>query len=150
VKEIAVNIIIRPLKIDDLDDICRIDADILGVVRKDYYKEKLEKAKLEENQISNLAAVHNEKVVGFIMGRIYIGEYGIDQVSVIIDTIGVSPEYQGSGVAKKLFREFFRNVKKLGIRKVLTIVDWEKLDLLKFFHGEGFEPSKKIVLELNY
>jgi N-acetylglutamate synthase-like GNAT family acetyltransferase len=135
---------------EDMDTISQIDADILGIVRKDYYKEKVEKITSKKDEIISFVALDGNKVIGFIIGDIYIGEYGLKERAAVIDTIGISPNYQGFGIAKKLFKEFLNSIKKLGIRNIYTIVDWEDYDLLKFFHEEGFTPSNKITLELKY
>ncbi len=142
------NIFIRQMQKNDLDAMVQIDSDILGIVRRDYYKNKIEKCLERENRLCSLVATEDEKVVGFLIGEICLGEYGFRESSAIVDTIGIYPRYQGFGIAAKLYKEFLGNVRKLGIRKIYTIVHWEDLDLIKFFNGEGFTPSKRLCLEM--
>ncbi len=143
------NIIIRQMDRSDLEALVQIDSDILGVVRRDYYRDKIEKSLDRDNRICSWVAIDADKVVGFIMGAVYLGEYGVKESSAVVDTIGVYPQYQGFGIAGMLYKEFLENVKRIGIKKIYTIVDWEDLDLIKFFNGEGFAPSKRLCLEMN-
>ena len=142
------NIIVRRMKYDDLDAVVQIDADILGFLRKNYYKNKFEKGMEPNSNLCSLVALENNSVVGFIMGTMYFGEYGFDENSAIIDTIGVSPRYQGFGIAALLYKEFIETISKFDIKKIYTIVDWEDLSLIKFFNSEGFVPSKRLCLEM--
>jgi ribosomal protein S18 acetylase RimI-like enzyme len=86
-------------------------------------------------------------VVGFVMGELYIGDYGITQKKATLDTIGVDPEYQHKGIGEQLINEFMDHLKSLGVQNVTTLVDSDDSKLMRFFSVNKFSPSKTINLE---
>jgi ribosomal protein S18 acetylase RimI-like enzyme len=76
-----------------------------------------------------------------------MGEYGIFQEKATLDTIGVDPSYQHQGIGEQLSNEFMDHLKKLGVEKINTLVDWNDSKLIHFFSGNHFSPSKTINLE---
>ena len=87
------NLIIRPLKNDDLDAIVGIDERVLGENRRNYWERKLELTNNKSSQISLVAEVEGE-VVGFILGDVSGWEFGVPETIGWIDTIGIDPAYQ--------------------------------------------------------
>jgi hypothetical protein len=45
--------------------------------------------------------------------------------------------------------EFIGHLRKAGVQKINTLVDWNDWQLIRFFSGSGFAPAKTINLELN-
>jgi len=86
-------------------------------------------------------------VVGFVMGELYIGDYGITQKKATLDTIGVDPDYQHKGIGEQLFNEFMDHLKALGVQNITTLVDENDSKLMHFFSAKQFSPSKTINLE---
>jgi len=86
-------------------------------------------------------------VVGFVMGEIFMGEYGIFQEEATLDTIGVDPSYQHKGIGEQLLNEFVDHLRKVGVQKINTLVDWNDSKLIHFFSVNQFSPSKTINLE---
>lgn len=145
--EVKINI--RFLRADDFDAIVKIDNKVLGLYRPEYYKLKFEKLVQSKDYVptSLVAETENGTVVGFIMGELYIGEFGISQEKATLDTIGVDPDYQRRGIGKLLINEYLAHLKKLGVEKVNTLVDWDDARLIHFFSANKFSPSKVINLE---
>ncbi len=141
---------VRLMKPEDFNDVLAIDEKVNKVLREEYYKLKFEKLVKSGDYVptSLVAEDENGKVVGFIMGELFIGEYGISEDRAKLDTIGVDPEYQKKGVGKLLLKEFIEHLKSLGVEKISTLVDWNDIELIKFFSSNNFEPSKTIHLEL--
>ena len=96
----------------------------------------------------SLTAVVDGTVAGYLIGSLYYGEYGITEPSASIDAIGVAASMRRQRIGHALLRQFRINVGALGVTTIRTEVDWDNFDLMPFFHGEGFEPSKRICLEL--
>ncbi len=142
---------IRLMKKEDLDTIVEIDKAILGGEgRREYYQRKIDLALNPEHHLVNsLVAEYKGKVIGFIIGDLYIGEYGIPETVATLDTIGVHPDYQDKGVGKLLIDEFITTLRGAKVNKIYTMVDWEDLELIKFFKNMGFVPSRKINLEMD-
>ncbi|MFA5904015.1 MAG: N-acetyltransferase, partial [Desulfobacula sp.] len=106
-------ITIRLMNERDFDDVIRIDQKILNVSRLDYYTLKFELLfKSGEYLPTSLVAEdENKNLVGFIMGELYIGEFGISREGASIDTVGVDPDFQRQGIGKKLMNEFLDHLK---------------------------------------
>jgi ribosomal protein S18 acetylase RimI-like enzyme len=76
-----------------------------------------------------------------------MGEYGIFQEEATLDTIGVDPDCQQKGIGERLIDEFMLHLKKLGVKKISTLVAWNDSKLINFFSVNQFGPSKTIYLE---
>jgi ribosomal protein S18 acetylase RimI-like enzyme len=140
---------IRVMKKEDINAIVEIDEKVLGTRRPDYYERKCGSALDVSSQlVTSLVAVYEEKVIGFIMGNVYLGEFGIPEATASLDTIGVHPDYQGQGVAVELMKQFISQVKKAHVEYIYALVNWNDWDMLKFFEKSGFVPSKAVKLEL--
>ena len=139
---------IRPLTIGDLDAIVEIDRKVLGKVRRDFWRKKIELPN-PRYPLSGLVAELEGKVLGFIVGEVSGWEFGIPETVGWISTIGVDPDYQHKGVARKLSQEFIKNLKEIGVSVVYTLVNWSDWDLLKFFRAMGFTRGGEMInLEL--
>ncbi len=140
---------IRLMEAEDYDAVVGIDAKVLKASRPEYYNVKFEKLFKTKDYLpaSLVAEDENKTVVGFVMGEIYMGEYGIFQEEATLDTIGVDPDYRGKGIGERLIHEFMEHLKKLGVRKISTLVAWNDSDLIHFFSANRFAPSKTIYLE---
>jgi predicted N-acetyltransferase YhbS len=140
---------IRLMQAEDFDAVVKIDEKILKASRPEYYEVKFEKLFKTKDYlpVSLVAEKEDGTVVGFVMGEIYMGEYGIFQEEARLDTIGVDPGYQHKGVGEQLINEFMDHLRSLGVQKVNTLVDWNDSNLIQFFSANRFSPSKTINLE---
>ncbi len=140
---------IRLMKSEDFDAVLEIDTKVNKISRPDYYKLKFEKLIESSDYVPTSLVAENEenKVVGFIMGEVFRGEFGISEDRATLDTIGVDPDYQGQGIGKKLIEEFLEHLKTLGVEKVNTLVKWNDPQLIPFFSANGFVPSEIINLK---
>ncbi len=141
------NLLIRPLKREDLDAIVEIDEKVLGERRRDYWERKLEKMKHQPTPTSLVVEVEG-KVVGFILGDVSGWEFGVPETIAWIDTIGIDPDFQKKGLARALTFEMIKNLKAIGVKTIYTLVNWNDWDLLQFFHAMGFTRGDMINLEL--
>jgi predicted N-acetyltransferase YhbS len=96
---------------------------------------------------SFVAETEDGTVVGYIMGELYMGQYGIFQEKATLDTISVDPSYQKKGIGKKLIDEFLQHLKKASVQKVNALISWNNPQLMLFFGANQFTPSKTINLE---
>lgn len=140
---------IRLMKANDFDAVIGIDEKVLKTARKEYYELKFEKLFKSNDYLptSLVAEKENGTVVGFVMGELYMGEYGIFQESASLDTIGVDPQYQNEGIGGQLINEFMDHLRRIGVQKVNTLVYWNDSRLIQFFSANQFSPSKTINLE---
>jgi ribosomal protein S18 acetylase RimI-like enzyme len=139
---------IRLMDVDDLDAVIEVDAKVLESARPEYYSLKFDKLFHSKGYLpTSLVAEEEGKVVGFVMGELFMGEYGIFQETATLDTIGIDPDYQRKGIGNLLITEFIDHLKSLGVQKINTLVDWDATRLTHFFSANRFRPSKTINLE---
>jgi ribosomal protein S18 acetylase RimI-like enzyme len=140
---------IRLMNAEDFDAVVGIDAKVLKAPRPEYYEMKFEKLFRSRDYlpVSLVAEEEDGKVVGFVMGELYMGQYGIFQEEATLDTIGVDPGYQHKGIGEQLISEFVDHLRKMGVERINTLVDWNDSRLIRFFSANKFSPSKTINLE---
>lgn len=140
---------IRLMEDNDLDAVVQIDEKIMNTSRLEYYQLKFERLFKSNDYLptSFVAEEDNGSVVGFLMGELYMGEFGIFQEVASLDTIGVDPAYQHKGIGKKLMNEFIDHLRQIGVNKINTLVNWNDSKLIQFFSANQFSPSKTINLE---
>jgi len=140
-------IIVRTLKLSDLDDIIRIDAHNFGAQRRDYYRLKLELAMADSSVRMSLGAELDGMLVGFLFGSMFYGDYGIPEPLATLDTLGVDTDFARMGVATALWDQFASNLKALRIDRVRTQVPWSNWQLMTFFQKSGFTPGSHICID---
>jgi len=140
---------IRLMKADDFAAVVAIDEKILKASRPEYYEVKFEKLFESRDYLptSLVAEEEDGTVVGFVMGELYMGEYGIFQEEASLDTIGVDPDYMHKGIGEQLINEFMDHLRTVGVKKINTLIDWNDSKLIHFFSANQFSPSKTINLE---
>jgi len=143
---------IRLMKADDFDAVVGIDEKVLKSSRPEYYELKFEMLFKSKDYLpaSLVAEKEDGTLVGFVMGRIYMGEYGIFQEGATLDTIGVDPSIQHKGIGEQLINEFMDHLRNVGVQKINTLVDWNDSKLINFFSANQFSPSKTINLERQF
>ena len=140
---------IRSFNEEDLEAIVEIDRKVLGKSRLNYWKQMIDLSSTHF-PLSCLVAECEGKVIGFILGEVSGWEFKVPDTVGWISTIGVDPNYQHQGVARKLSQEFVKNLKSIGVTIVYTLVNWSDWDLLKFFRAMGFSRGGEMInLELN-
>ena len=135
---------IRPMTFDDIGQIEDIQRQIL---RKDVSSTWIESVKhhiAKEDDLSLVAEV-DDKIVGFIIGDIKSGHFGLEK-SGWIEMVGVLPRLMGQGIGKGLAGKLFDLFKKNGITDIYTAVRWDAGDMLAFFKSLGFDRSNFINL----
>ena len=96
----------RVMKRDDIDAVVAIDTLVSKQQRREYYLRKIESVVSNPHNINtSLVAELDGKIVGFIMGDVYFGEFGIPETSATIDTIGVHPDHRRRGIGAHLLAE---------------------------------------------
>jgi ribosomal protein S18 acetylase RimI-like enzyme len=137
------------MKAEDFDAVVAIDGKVLKAPRSEYYEMKFEKLFKSKDYLPTSLVAEDEigTVIGFVMGELYMGEFGIFQAEARLDTIGVDPDHQHRGIGRLLMKEFMDHLRNIGVQKINTLVDWNNAKLIHFFSANQFSPSKTINLE---
>jgi len=142
-------VVIRRLRPADLEPVIALDAKILGRRRDEYFKVKLAQALADTGIQVSLAAEQDDRLAGFLLARVYYGEFGSVEQVAVLDTFGVHPDFARTGVAGALLRQLRTNLLGLGIPLLRTEIAWEQQELLSFFQHTGFVPAPRLCLELD-
>lgn len=140
-------IVVRALGPRDLDAIVRIDQHLTGRSRRDYLALKLKEALADTRVRVSLGAEVDGGLAGFLMGRLYFGEFGRPEPVAILDTIGVDPLRRGEGVGRALLDQFRTNLRGFGLARIQTQAAWDDWGLLRFLGRAGFTPVPRLTLE---
>jgi len=138
------NFLVRSIKIEDADDIGRIQASITKSPAKIDFRQIIEEQVQRDKDASFVAEVDN-RIVGFMISYIVYGGFGLEK-SAWIATLGVDPQFMGQGIGKRLAKEILRVCQDRGIKHVFTSVRWDSVDLLSFFKTLDFDRSNFINL----
>lgn len=139
---------VRGMVASDLRKIVDIDKRITGRDRRDYFERKLEEALHESDVRVSLVAERDGDLVGFVMARVDLGEFGRVEPTAVLDTIGVDPDFRGEGVGRALLSQLFMNLMTLRVESIRTELDWSEQELITFMKRCGFRPSQRLCLEL--
>ena len=138
------DVVVRKLRVEDADDICKIQADITQTsVNADFIRIVEEQARNTEN--ANFVAELQGKVVGYMISYILSGSFGMEK-NAWIAMLGVDPKFMDQGIGKRLAEEILEFYQKEGIENIYTSVRWDSTDLLSFFKTLGFDRSNFINL----
>ena len=141
------DVAVRELVPSDLDAIVRIDAKHVGRTRREYFTKKIAEATRESAIRISLIAEVEGCVAGFLLGRLYYGEFGLPEPAAIVDSIGVDPLFQGRKVGSAMLGQLETNLRAIGIDSIQTQVEWRQGRLLGFLAAEGFLPTPTLTLE---
>ena len=140
-------VIVRDLREGDLAALVKIDRASTGRSRREYYESKIRTAIAEQKLRTSLVAEIDGHVVGFLLARVYYGEFGHAEPVAMIDSIGVDPAFRGRNAGQALIRQLLMNLHALHVERVETQVAWTQLDLLAFLAKSGFRPAPRLCLE---
>jgi ribosomal protein S18 acetylase RimI-like enzyme len=131
--------IIKPIELEHYDAIMEIHEAILKRFTKPQWKSPV-KNRIGQKDFIGFVALHQGKVVGFILSEIKEGDFGQDK-SGWLQIVGVDPKFMGLGIGKALGNHLLEHYRALGINDVYTTVRWDAVDMLSFFKSLGFGRS---------
>ena len=138
------DVLIRRLKVEDANDISRIQESITKTPVTDDFKRDIE-GHAQKGEEASFVAELQGSVVGYMISYILTGGFGMDK-SAWIALLGVDPKFMGQGIGKKLAEEIVKFYGEKGINNIYTSVRWDSTDLLSFFKTLGFDRSNFINL----
>lgn len=141
-------IVVRRLQPADLDAVIALDAKITGRSWAEYLRLKLQQNLAETGIKVSLAAELDGCFAGFLLARVYYGEFGLPEPAAVLDTFGVHPDFQHQGIGSALLRQLRTDLAGLGVGRLQTEVSWDDPELLVFFQHQGFRPADRLCLDL--
>jgi ribosomal protein S18 acetylase RimI-like enzyme len=138
---------VRAMRAADLESVVAIDAAASGRRRPRYFELMLQRALQDSALQISLVAERDGQVVGFLIGSLYYGEFGVVEPSASIDAIAVHPAFRRQRVGRALLRQLRLNLGALRIATLRTEVAWDDFELLAFLRRHGFHPAGRLCLE---
>ena len=143
------DVVVRHLRPSDLDAVIALDAKNVGRRRDEFFALKLKQALSDTGITVSLAAELEGLFVGFLLARVFYGEFGVTERVAVMDVIDVHPDFRGHHIGSALLDQLRTNLVGLGIHVLETEVGWENHELLAFFRREGFVMAQRLCLDLD-
>ena len=138
---------IRPLDELDIESIVRIDERISGIDRPAFWEQRVGYYLRRDPGASQVAEVDGH-VVGFMLGELRAGEFGLEEPSGWIERFGIDPERRGKDLGKLMFEAMRRHFQSEGALTVRTRVDQRDAAVSGCLGALGFAPSPLQALEM--
>ncbi len=142
-------VVVRGLRAEDLEPVIALDAKNTGRRREEFFKLKLQQNLAESGIKISLAAELDGCFCGFLLARVYYGEFGSPEPVAVLDTLDVNPDFRRQGVGTSLMRQLCKNLTSLGVSHLQTEVSWDDPNLIAFFHQQRFRLANRICLDLD-
>ncbi|TMQ74133.1 MAG: GNAT family N-acetyltransferase [Candidatus Eisenbacteria bacterium] len=138
---------IRPLDELDIDAIVRIDERISGIYRPEIWEQRVG-FYLRRDPGASQVAEAGGKVVGFMLGDLRAGEFGLEEPSGWIERFGIDPDQRGKDLGRQMFAAMVAHFQAGGARSVRTLVDRKDEGVAGFLRALGLSPSPLEALEM--
>ncbi|MCH7667001.1 MAG: GNAT family N-acetyltransferase [Acidobacteria bacterium] len=131
---------IRALEDADIGDITALDEKLMGEYRPEVWERRLGYYLRRDPESSTVAEVDG-RVVGFMLGEVRSGEFGLEEPTGWIEVLGVDPDYRGNAIGRRLAERVLASFAALGAKSVRTLVDEEMAGIADFFTALGFQAA---------
>ena len=131
---------IRSLQDTDLGGITALDEKIGGSYRPEVWENRVGYY-LRRDPESSAVAERDGKVIGYMLGEVRSGEFGLEEATGWVEVLGVDPAVRGQAVGRRLADRVLEQFRLRGAKTVRTLVDEEMEEIAKFFSALGFEPA---------
>lgn len=140
-------ITVRALRPDDLDAVVAIDRAIEKRPRRAYVQRRLQAALREPARHAQFAAADAHGVVGYLLARLLLGEFGRRRPALRIELVGVREDLQGQGVGRLLLEALTGHARRKGLSELRTAADWRDHRMLRWFDATGFALAPDRIVE---
>jgi len=128
---------VRALSELDLGGIVRIVERTRDRYQPDLWEDRVAYYLRRDPEGSVVAELDGE-VVGFMLGDVRTGEFGLEEPTGWIEVLGVDPDHAGRGVGRALGDAMLDRFRARGVRRVRTLVEEAMPDVESFFRKLGF------------
>lgn len=145
----ADEIVVRPVRRGDLEQVIAIDAQVTGLEKPAYWRGVHRRyGTAGEQQRQFLVAVAGRRVVGFVIGEVRDWEFGSPPCGWVF-AISVDPQVRQSGVGTRLLQALAAAFRRAGVRKMRTMLARDNTLILSFFRSHGMMAGSLIPLEMD-
>src|SRR5579859_1572154 len=137
---------IRQITELDIDGITRIDERITGRYRPDVWEQRVVYYIRRDADAPKVAELDG-KVVGFMLGEVRGGEFGLEEPTGWIEFFGVDPSARGGGVGRRLTEALLEHFRARGAHIARTVVAARDTEIDTFLRAMGFAPAPLTALE---
>jgi len=137
---------VRPLNELDIEAVTRIDERITGRYRPDVWEQRVAyyiRRDPESSQVAELGG----KVVGFMLGEVRGGEFGLEEPTGWLEFFGVDPDARGRDIGRRLVDALLAHFRSEGAHIARTMVATRDEDIAGFLTAMGFAPAPVSALE---
>lgn len=137
---------IRALTELDIDGLTRIDEAITGRYRPEVWEQRVVYYMRRDPDAPKVAE-QDGKVVGFMLGEVRGGEFGLDEPTGWIEFFGVDPTTRGGGIGRRLTEALLAHFRERGAKIARTMVAARDEEIAKFLGAMGFTDAPLTALE---
>ena len=137
---------VRPVTELDLDAITRIDERITGRYRPEVWEQRVVYY-IRRDPDAPKVAERDGTVVGFMLGEVRGGEFGLEEPTGWIEFFGVDPSARGGGIGRKLVDALLDHFRSRGAHVARTVVASRDAEIASFLKANGFTTAPLEALE---
>jgi ribosomal protein S18 acetylase RimI-like enzyme len=137
---------VRPMTELDIEGICRVDERITGRYRPEVWEQRAAYYIRRDPDSSQVAEVDG-RIVGFMLGEVRGGEFGLEEPTGWVEFFGVDPTAREKGIGRRLIEALLGHFRAKGAHVARTMVAAEDKDIAAFIAAMGFAPAPLTALE---
>src|SRR5436190_15987833 len=119
--ELGSQVRVRPLDELDIGAITKVDERITGIYRPEVWESRVGYYLRRDPDSSQVAEVDG-RLVGFMLGDVRAGEFGIEQPSGWIERFGIDPDFRGRDLGRQMFETIVKHFRDCAPPPVPTIL----------------------------
>src|SRR5215218_1250638 len=120
--ETATEVRVRPADEMDISAIVVIDEKIGGQYRPEVWEHRVGYY-LRRDPEASVVAEADGKVVGFMLGEVRSGEFGLEEPTGWIEVLGVDPAHRGKALGRRMAESMLEHFRRQGAHTVRTLID---------------------------
>lgn len=137
---------IRPVTELDIEAICKIDERITGRYRPEVWEDRVVYYIRRDPDSSQVAELDGA-VVGFMLGEVRGGEFGLEEPTGWVEFFGVDPRARAQGVGRSLIEALLAGFRTRGAHIARTMVANTDTEIDAFIRRTGFVAAPVTAFE---
>lgn len=139
-------LVLRQITIGDYQQITEIDRALGDDKDSEYWRKKLDIYTADPELCIGVEA--GGRLVGYMLGHLKGGEFGVMDEIGWIEMMGVHPDWQNKGVGRMMAEALFKVLRRRGCTRVFILCSWRHTAVLTFLNEMGFNRGDLIHLEM--